>query len=289
MAVVISTHIMISTLRNAWKVLKSEGVGSFPSHVWRRIRKDAITLYWTIKRVQTLSIDDTSASFATPTAQIARRNKWRFDTESARIADVLSALQSGDVFYDIGANTGLYTLFASRHEPESTTVAFEPYPPNTALLRKNVSLNNAENVVIQELALSNSDGSIQFDQPQVEDAGYGSASIATDDSTGAVDVPTKRGDELIAEGEIPQPNVIKIDVEGSEPLVIQGLEDALSSPECRLIYLELHLPDHPDRPSIEDFGSSVDEILDQLRSFGFEIELADEREYEIFVTGVKSD
>jgi len=75
----------------------------------------------------------------------------------------------------------------------------------------------------------------------------------------------------------PEPNVVKIDVEGAEPLVIDGLEDALSFETCRLVYCEVHLPGVDKRPSIKDFGATTDELRDRFEELGFTVEILGDR------------
>ncbi|WP_251344286.1 FkbM family methyltransferase [Haloplanus halophilus] len=181
-------------------------------------------------------------------------------------------IESDDIFFDIGANTGLYTLFVSKLCQSGTVVAFEPYPPNIALLKRDISRNGADNVEVREVALTNTEGTISFNQPEQPDIGYGSASVDPSDSNQTIEVPTTSGDQLVADGEVPQPNVVKIDFEGSEPIVIEGMSDTLSSEECRLVFCEVHLSNVKHRPSIEDFGSTMADLQAQLEACGFTVE-----------------
>jgi hypothetical protein len=77
-------------------------------------------------------------------------------------------------------------------------------------------------------------------------------------------------------------------VEGSEPLVLEGLETALSAPSCRTVYCEVHLPGVDHRPSVEDFDRSAEDIQNRLEEFGFTVEELDSREnIEIFYKAQK--
>lgn len=74
--------------------------------------------------------------------------------------------------------------------------------------------------------------------------------------------------------------MVKIDVEGAEGLVIDGMKDALA--DARRIYCEIHLPaDH--RTSIESYGWTPTELLTELESLGFEIRFLNNRGAEIQV------
>lgn len=219
----------------------------------------------------TLGLDGVTVEFSAPNPTVVQRNIGRFRSEKTEIRDFVDEVDEEDVVYDIGANTGLYSLFAGQRCTNGEVVSFEPYPPNVDLLKRDVRRNGLRNVEIVEAALSDSVGTVEFSQPAETDAGFGSSVISPDGSGTTVGVPTTTGDRLISEGEIPEPNVVKIDVEGAEPCVIDGLEDALSSPTCRTVYCEVHLPGVAGRPSVRDFGSTAAEVRDRLAGFGFSI------------------
>jgi FkbM family methyltransferase len=203
---------------------------------------------------------------------MVERNHERFNSEKEELANFLGEIRADDVVYDIGANTGLYSLFAANECPDGNVIAFEPYPPNLDLLKQDISRNGFEHIEVIETALSNSVGTIGFSQPNESDIGYGSSAIGPGDNKDTIEVPTTTGDQLIDDGEIPPPNVVKIDVEGAEPLVIDGLERALSAPSCRVVFCEVHLPGTERRPSVEDFDSSATDIQNRFEEFGFTAE-----------------
>ena len=75
-------------------------------------------------------------------------------------------LNPGDVFYDVGANVGFFTLIGARRVGESgRVVAFEPAPTTRAALERNVRLNGFANVDIVEAAVSDAAGSATFVMP----------------------------------------------------------------------------------------------------------------------------
>jgi len=220
-----------------------------------------------------LTLDDQTVEFSAPTPTLVNRNRRRFQSELGELRDFLGSIdKSDDVIYDIGANTGLYSLFAAKTCHQGTVVAFEPYPPNLEVLRRDLARNNLDNIEIVESALSDLVGEIEFSQPAEDDIGYGSSSIDAGGNDKALTVPTTTGDTLVGDGEIPPPNVVKIDVEGAEPLVIDGMKDILARPSCRTLYCEVHLPGISRRPSIEDFGSSPDELEAKLKELGFSVQ-----------------
>ncbi|QGX94822.1 FkbM family methyltransferase [Haloplanus rallus] len=272
----------MSLVSRAYRVLTEEGPISL-------VRKGSKYLfensYWKFKKRYTLSTNNTEILFSAPDMTVVERNKTRFFSENNIIGEIIQELDRDDVFYDIGANTGLYTLFAAKNC--SMVVSFEPYPPNYELLKRDISQNGISNVEVYEIALSDSNGTISFEQPVEDDVGYGSSSIVDSDTSSSIEVPTRTGDDLISENNLPIPNIVKIDVEGSEPLVIDGLEDTLSDSDCRLVYCEVHIKKVDRRPSIYDFDTDLDDIKSQLREYGFTVEEVENRGGEVFIKGNK--
>jgi FkbM family methyltransferase len=235
-----------------------------------------------------LTLGGHTVVFSAPTPTVVRRNRRRFSREKAELRDLLNESEEDDIVYDIGANTGLYTLFASKACPHGRVVSFEPYSPNTDILKKDIARNQLQNVDVAEIALSDSIGSTEFNQPDEADVGYGSSNIKPSRSQAAIKIPTTTGNQLISNGEIPPADIVKIDVEGSEPLVVNGMSSILSMSTCRIVYCEVHLPGADCRPSIEDFGGSPKHMRNQLEDFGFTVEELDsEAKNEIMYKGQK--
>jgi FkbM family methyltransferase len=187
----------------------------------------------------------------------------------------LENIEEGDVFYDIGANVGLISHFAG--QVCSNVVAFEPYPPNYDCLKETLSDTPAD-IQTYDLALSDSIGEVSFSA--TGSAGQETGSLGS----GNEKVDTIRGDEIISREKLEQPDIIKIDVEGAEGLVIDGMKEALA--DARRIYCEIHLPvEH--RTSIKSYGYSPMNLLNELESLGFKIHFLNERGPEIQVVAEK--
>jgi hypothetical protein len=137
--------------------------------------------------------------------------------------------------------------------------------------------NTPANIQTYELALSDSEGEINFSATEV---GQGTGSIGSGNKT----ANTVRGDEIISQEELEQPDIVKIDVEGAEGLVINGMKEILA--DARRIYCEIHLPaDH--RTSIESYGWTPMELLLELKSMGFKVYFLNERGPEIQIVAEK--
>jgi FkbM family methyltransferase len=130
-------------------------------------------------------------------------------------------IRPGDVVYDIGANVGFYTLLASvLVGPSGKVISFEPLPRNLSLLRRHIRLNALANVEVFEGAVSSRRGTARFDAEGLPEMGHLS-------DRGQFEVKVFQLDELVADGRIPPPKVMKIDVEGAELDVLEGARDTL--------------------------------------------------------------
>ncbi|QAU12260.1 FkbM family methyltransferase [Halorubrum sp. BOL3-1] len=204
---------------------------------------------------QDLCLNGVTAQFDAKSKNGGDNLRVMYESEDFFLQDMLEELDDGDVFYDIGANIGIFSCFAAQKMDVGHIVSFEPYPPNVNQLHKNLLYNaDKSDFTLFDIALSNSDGSVEFSSPDKR-AGHQTGNISP--SGPSIDVKSTPGDKLIDERTLPEPTVVKIDVEGSEPLVIQGLEDTLKADTCRILYCELHLPRADrGRPSIMDYGET---------------------------------
>lgn len=143
-----------------------------------------------------------------------------YEPPTARIIHAL--LDSGDTFIDVGANSGFFTLLgATRVGPTGKVLAFEPVPVMRKRLTDNVTMNQLGNVRIQDVALSNAPGSITlFEGPEGH---KGTSSLRPlDNAATKIEVQTRPLDAYL--DELDAVKLIKIDVEGAEQLVIEGME-----------------------------------------------------------------
>jgi len=165
------------------------------------------------------------------------------------------------IFVDVGANIGWHAAHAARHPAVETVVAFEPDPFNAWLLDQNRSINNIGNIVVCACALGASSGLARLHR--YKDSNRGRHSLTCDYGLGAKLVPLRELDrELDSLGLGDSPIlVLKIDVEGYEPAVIEGASQALT--RTRAVVLEYS-------PSLSrDGGLSTDAMIDRLQRSGF--------------------
>ena len=166
-----------------------------------------------------------------------------------------------DICWDIGANTGTYTLHLSRLA--SKVFAFEPVPHNLSILQDVTRRAGLANVVIRQLALSDRAGRAKMTVPV--EGFYGGFYLARLADEGELDVEMSTIDALIASG-VPEPDFIKCDVEGVEAQVIAGARELIQR-----------------RPPIWLLETFEDEVVDLLRSLGYSAQVrnSDQRLVEI--------
>lgn len=193
------------------------------------------------------------------------------------IEDVLARSNPSDVFMDIGANVGIYSCLVG--QTVARTIAVEPVASNVEALKRNRDLNDVP-CSVQQRALSDADEPVTLEVDRFGlEAGLASHRVAGTDELDGVQVEASRGDRLTADLSA-TPTVIKIDVEGHELEVIDGLETTLKD-SCRLMYCELH-------PwTYENGVDSIPKIHDRLRELGFSTELVHERDDVRFIRGSK--
>lgn len=231
-------------------------------------------IYWNIKKEKSLQISTSSnhftAKFNMTVPSDRERITRRYNNESRLLQDLVKNLKKDDVFYDIGANTGIFSAFALKVLSEGSVIAFEPYPPNIPQLKMNLN-KNGNNYKIFGVPLSEEFKIINFSEPELGTTGRGTASVSNiEGSFKTCAIPV---DSLVYNSKIRSPDIVKIDVEGSEPLVMRGMDQTLNESDCRRLYIEIHL-DNGERGErcVENFGETGQGMIDMIKSQGFEIE-----------------
>ena len=170
------------------------------------------------------------------------------------MAFVLHLLRADDVFDDIGANIGTYTILGALTGAQ--VVAFEPIPSTFERLRANLRVNGLQDRVRGEnVGLGDHADTIRF-----------TASLDTinrvatpDDRGDTVDVPVRRLDDYLADA---PPTLIKMDVEGYEIRVLDGARKTLAHSSLQAMIVEVN-------ENGRRFGHAPDDIAERIKSYGF--------------------
>jgi FkbM family methyltransferase len=184
---------------------------------------------------------------------------------------MLAAVRPGAVVWDIGANIGFYTAkFAQGVGPQGKVVAFEPTPPAFAKLK--AATAQCPNVVYVNAALGSKNGSVTFDLGTGD--GDPTARIVDGSrkaSGTTVQLPIYTGQEAMRRESLPQPTFVKIDVEGFEPDVVEGLGSVLASQDCKDVFIEVHFGLLDQRGK----SASVEDIRKSLLGMGYNVQWID--------------
>lgn len=139
----------------------------------------------------------------------------------------------GDVVFDVGANVGFYTLLAaSRVRPNGTVVAFEPLLENVRYIERHIQMNRVDHVRIVQAAVGRNSGKARF-QP------HASRAMGRISDSGTMDVDVVALDAFCDARTVPDPTLMKIDVEGAELGVLEGASRMLTRAQPT-IFLATH-------------------------------------------------
>jgi FkbM family methyltransferase len=171
--------------------------------------------------------------------------------------------RSRPLILDCGSNIGMSILFFKKLYPEARIIGFEPDPLTYERLRSNVEQNGLRDVALNNCALTDRDGSVEFYREKDIIGGGRRMSVRRERNDGErIVVPTRRLSSFISE----EIDMLKLDVEGAETSVLQDLAETGRLPMIRQIHLEYH--HHID--SKEDRLSAMLGMLED-QGFGYQI------------------
>ena len=189
--------------------------------------------------------------------------RWDLAMESSVHQVLEKNLSPGDIFFDVGANFGLHTLYSAKLVGNDGCVfAFEPVPSHLKLLERNARLSHvSEQVTIVPKAVSSSqDSFLEFFVP-VDEIAVTASLKQTNRESQKMKVPNLRLDDFWQNSNSAI-KAIKIDVEGAELEVLKGATNILNRWHPILV-IEVH------GFALPDFGTSVEEFRSFLQGFGY--------------------
>jgi FkbM family methyltransferase len=175
---------------------------------------------------------------------------------------LMTSAHEGDVVFDIGANLGFYTvLLAQVVGARGQVIAFEPNTESYQHLQDNLELNGVTSVRAFRKALGDQSGEGKLYCRQ-ESADSSLVRPGMKGVTHHQVVEIVAGDGFREAEKLPVPRVVKIDVEGYEYHVLQGLRSTLAQPPCELLCCEVH-------PKYLPRGVTPEGILSFVKALGF--------------------
>ena len=207
-------------------------------------------------RVKSVIHNDLEMNFVAPN----QLNQFRIDTFSIKEPETLEwidSLSDGSTLWDIGANIGLYSVYAAKAR-NCEVFAFEPSIFNLELLARNIYLNGLqEKITIVPVALSNEMGSNKMRFTTTEWGGALSTFGKDFDSDGN---PIKdifnfstfgcSMDQAVSILKLPQPDYIKMDVDGIEHFILEGGKNVLGKTKSILIEINDDFKEQSEKSKI---------------------------------------
>jgi len=171
-----------------------------------------------------------------------------------------SELREGDCIVDIGANLGYYALMEARLVgPHGKVYAIEPVPHNVKLLEDSIRLNNYGNIETFQLAIGSQDGILRL---YISDHPNWCSVYPPRNVVGQFDVAVTSLDNFLKDKR--PPNLIRMDVEGYEEEILNGMSRILESNVPLRVFVEFH-PDIMGQQRAAAFLSTLKEHRFQLK------------------------
>ena len=198
--------------------------------------------------------------------------QWRVETFFTKEPETLEWIDSfvnskKIIFWDIGANIGLYSIYAALKYPNIEIISFEPSTSNLRVLSRNISINNLEEKIkIFQLPLTKNENQyLMFEENEFIEGWSMHTFGAGIDFEGKKIQPKNKYkifgtniNYLINNNILSAPNYIKIDVDGIEHLILEGANSYLENSEIRSVSIELN-------ENFKEQFSSVLKIMDKSK------------------------
>lgn len=185
--------------------------------------------------------------------------RWRADTllvkEPETIAWLERTMTPESVFYDAGANIGLYSIYAAHLFPGAVkAVCFEPEPMNFARLNQNIRANAlSDQVTAFAIGLGENPSVTTFPLSVLQSGGalHGSRMVKDGEAAHVVGLNVWPLDVFRKEAtQLPDPTHLKIDVDGPELEILRGAQATLREPSLRHLLIEITADDRAEAESI---------------------------------------
>lgn len=206
---------------------------------------------WWISRVlvprRKLSVGDVSFTLSC-TNWITHFRWYLFKSKEPEIRNYIDKyVKDNDIFFDIGANVGVFSIYAAKRHPGITVYCFEPEYSNLYTLKENIICNDLKNKTkIYSVAISNFNG---LSMLHLQDITNGAA--AHTESTKHIDKTDEGYPVVWSEGVVSVtldylceqlgvvPNAMKIDTDGNEDKILEGAVKILANNNLRSIVIEI--------------------------------------------------
>jgi len=247
----------------------------FLDTIFNSITKRSVLIYFNDfiqdSAYKSINVLDKEIKFFVPNQLL----NWRVDTFFTKEPETLEWIDNFEkkenlIFWDIGANIGLYSIYNSLKNPKSTTIAFEPSSSNLRVLTRNISINNLEkNIKVISMPLTNKKNIFQeMKEGQFIEGGAMNSFGEKFDFEGKEFQTTMKYNLLgttmnyfIENHILETPDYIKVDVDGIEHLILEGGDKFLNNQKVKSLSIEIN----------ENFKEQYEKVLDLMEKNKFRI------------------
>ena len=167
-------------------------------------------------------------------------------------------LRKSDVFFDIGANAGCISLDTRAFLGDIVPMyLFEPQPSLSENIRKSISINRFDDVHVIEVLLGNYDG---MGELYLTSHAIHASMIPREATFDKIALPICKVDTLVASGRCPPPDLIKIDTEGAELQILEGMRQTLIEHAPTILF--------EANSNMDRFGYGASDLLALISSTG---------------------
>ena len=150
----------------------------------------------------------------------------------------IDTFEPGAVFLDVGANVGVYSVYALLRHPGMQVISLEPEPVNFMRLVDNLQRTRSALAKAYPFAASDGSGLGLLHRSSPGDAGASQNQLSSHDDSGVVGCITVTLDEFVEKLGAPFPSYIKIDVDGIEPQIVKGMAALMNDQRLRSVLVE---------------------------------------------------
>lgn len=149
------------------------------------------------------------------------------------------SIEPKDTVFDVGANCGFFSIFAAQHATEGKVYSFEPLPKLFQTVKRNVEANKLNNVSVNNLAISDKIGKVNFFKDVTNSGGHSLYCHKNCDSKG-IQVDTLTLEEFCKRNNIGKIDFLKMDCEGAEYNIMYSINKQFLKTHIKKIAMEYH-------------------------------------------------
>jgi len=228
----------------------------FKKIIWQLLYKN--------KNEFTVSVRDNTVYFDTSNKY---SKKWFFPRvgkvrihEPGLLREIEQYMQQDSVFFDVGSHLGYFSCMLAVGYPERRVYSFEMNPYSIVQIKNNIEENKFKNVHVINAAISDKDGLISIQDPEIPNPG---GQIRKGNNK-KLEIPSLTIDRYCIDNNL-KPDILKIDVEGAELQVLKGMTKLLNR-GC-ILFIEVH------PVKLFDFNTNASELLCYLNNFDYSLDL----------------